>query len=442
MAVFTPSLRLAHTPLLGLAMLMWGTVMSWANNGQVDFVTLDGKSRGTEDFLISTWSQSAYMDWVAQNVTHLGETGFHLTLNETASGDLEGAEIQSAAISDQGVWSWLAQAPDLDDGAVFAMFLYRADHNNDPWLEFDFEFLQGDTTRVQLAVHMEDENGTYYTSKEIIDLGFDASAGMHLYEFDVTDGHTNFLIDNQIVWTADASVMSTPVWVNGEMKAFASLWAAVTKPDWAGVWDYSGVPMVGEFNGMGTPDHGLFSQTQEVTYDVGRDSRTGLYNYDLTGSDGNDKLIGDKRADDLFGHAGMDVLFGNAGRDQLSGGDGDDILDGGTSHDILDGGAGDDVLKGGAHFDKLTGGTGADTFIFSGADISHDTITDFSLAEGDILDATALDLSNSRDLSLITASDNVYLLTLSDGTEIAEIHDKDNDILTLDMLIASDALFF
>jgi beta-glucanase (GH16 family) len=41
------------------------------------------------------------------------------------------------------------------DGAVFGMFTYRADHFNDPWIEFDFEFVGADTTKVRLNIHME-----------------------------------------------------------------------------------------------------------------------------------------------------------------------------------------------------------------------------------------------------------------------------------------------
>ncbi len=64
------------------------------------------------------------------------------------------------------------------------------------------------------------------------------------------------------------------------------------------------------------------------------------------------------------------MLFGIAGDDTLYGDDGNDIL------------------KGGSGVDTLNGGSGADTFILSHTDI--DTIEDFSVAEGDIMDVSQL----------------------------------------------------
>jgi Ca2+-binding RTX toxin-like protein len=77
------------------------------------------------------------------------------------------------------------------------------------------------------------------------------------------------------------------------------------------------------------------------------------------------------------GGAGNDVLTGGAGADHLNGGGGNDVIKGNAGGDFLFGGAGDDTL---------TGGTGADTFTFNLADTGKDKVTDFKLAEGDILE--------------------------------------------------------
>jgi Ca2+-binding RTX toxin-like protein len=76
-----------------------------------------------------------------------------------------------------------------------------------------------------------------------------------------------------------------------------------------------------------------------------------------------------------------------------------DILTGTIKADSLSALAGNDTLIGGAGSDKLTGGKGADTFSFSNSDFftenatgdlvfnkTADTITDFKLIEGDVLD--------------------------------------------------------
>jgi serralysin len=70
------------------------------------------------------------------------------------------------------------------------------------------------------------------------------------------------------------------------------------------------------------------------------------------------------------------------------------ILTGNNANNVLDGGKGDDILIGGLGSDTLKGGLGADVFkwgaddVVSPGDVSSntDTITDFSLAQGDQLD--------------------------------------------------------
>ncbi|MFN7114792.1 MAG: type I secretion C-terminal target domain-containing protein [Alphaproteobacteria bacterium] len=65
---------------------------------------------------------------------------------------------------------------------------------------------------------------------------------------------------------------------------------------------------------------------------------------------------------------------------------GNDYLEGGNGNDWLFGQEGNDTLYGGAGDDVLWGGSGADTFMFKAGDAGVDTIKDFSLAEGDVLD--------------------------------------------------------
>ena len=59
-------------------------------------------------------------------------------------------------------------------------------------------------------------------------------------------------------------------------------------------------------------------------------------------------------------------------------------LIGGRNNDSLNGNAGNDTLWGGSGNDILTGGAGRDTFVY-GANEGTDTITDYSFADGDIL---------------------------------------------------------
>ena len=78
---------------------------------------------------------------------------------------------------------------------------------------------------------------------------------------------------------------------------------------------------------------------------------------------------------DATGNANANQLMGNKGDNGLSGMDGNDRLFGGQGFDTLTGGAGDDVLG---------GGSAADVFIFADG-FGTDQITDFLLADSDIL---------------------------------------------------------
>lgn len=62
----------------------------------------------------------------------------------------------------------------------------------------------------------------------------------------------------------------------------------------------------------------------------------------ITGTAGNDRLVGSGDADDIDGLALNDQLFGKGGADTLTGGPGKDRLDGGQGADAMAGGAGDD----------------------------------------------------------------------------------------------------
>ncbi|MBI1408174.1 MAG: RTX toxin, partial [Caulobacter sp.] len=69
---------------------------------------------------------------------------------------------------------------------------------------------------------------------------------------------------------------------------------------------------------------------------------------------------------------------------------------GGGGVDTIDGGAGADRIIGGTGNDLMTGGLGADTFVILQESVGNpvlevDNIFDFSTAQGDILDLSAID---------------------------------------------------
>ena len=108
---------------------------------------------------------------------------------------------------------------------------------------------------------------------------------------------------------------------------------------------------------------------------------------------------------DGTGNALANTLTGNAGNNHLSGLGGKDTIGGGNGNDTIAGGLGSDLL---------TGGTGADTFVFNSmtdsklAAKSRDVIKDFSTAQGDKVDVSAIDANSvtagSQEFSFIGTS--------------------------------------
>jgi Ca2+-binding RTX toxin-like protein len=83
------------------------------------------------------------------------------------------------------------------------------------------------------------------------------------------------------------------------------------------------------------------------------------------------------------------------------------VLVGTTGNDVLTGGPGNDTLTGGLGADTLTGGLGADTFIYRAladstwAISGRDRITDFSSAQGDKIDLSALETASGESFTFI-----------------------------------------
>jgi VCBS repeat-containing protein len=157
--------------------------------------------------------------------------------------------------------------------------------------------------------------------------------------------------------------------------------------------------------GNGTDVVTYASATQAITANLntgiatgeGEDS-IGLVE-NLIGSGYDDVLTGSTGANSIWGGNGLDTIDGGDGLDRLYGEDGSDTLYGGVGSDILDGGAGDDFIYGGIGNDTLTGGSGADRFVFLAESfttpLQTDTILDFNVSDGDVLDMSAIDANAS-----------------------------------------------
>ncbi|WP_225770998.1 calcium-binding protein [Inquilinus sp. Marseille-Q2685] len=158
----------------------------------------------------------------------------------------------------------------------------------------------------------------------------------------------------------------------------------------------------------------------------GNDRLSGFGGNDtLSGGLGDDILNGGTGADRLSGGAGIDTASYYAGTagvavnlvtgagsggeaqgdrlaeiENLSGSQGNDSLVGDTWANTLLGWNGNDVLAGAGGRDILTGGAGADRFVYGSAAQSvvganADRITDFSHAQGDRIDLSAIDANTA-----------------------------------------------
>ncbi|MGY3572741.1 retention module-containing protein [Vibrio paucivorans] len=122
---------------------------------------------------------------------------------------------------------------------------------------------------------------------------------------------------------------------------------------------------------------------------------------------------------------GIELRAGD-GDDRIEGGDGDDQLFGGAGDDTLIGGAGNDILIGGLGSDILTGGSGHDTFKWTTDSVDEgttDTITDFSVNDGDAIDLRDVitDLKDTPMEDLLSAIGDKIEAKVVDGTDDVEL---------------------
>ncbi|MBI4183883.1 MAG: hypothetical protein HY521_07815 [Proteobacteria bacterium] len=108
-------------------------------------------------------------------------------------------------------------------------------------------------------------------------------------------------------------------------------------------------------------------------------------------------------------------MTGTAGNDVMVGGRGDDTLDGGAGSDTLIGGAGDDLFIYDAADLRIVGGAGTDTLKVTGGDLDHTAIPDLKMTGIEKIDLSGggnntLTLS---DLDLLHMTDADHTLTVA-----------------------------
>ncbi len=156
---------------------------------------------------------------------------------------------------------------------------------------------------------------------------------------------------------------------------------------------------------------------------------------DITGTIGNDTIVGTAVTDTLNGAGGNDLIFGygsamgtigqpppvidpagggaldndsligGVGNDTVRAGGGNDTVDGGVGLDQLFGDDGNDSIDGGAGTDKMTGGAGNDTFA---VDTAADLVTELAAGGDDrILSSVSLTIAANVETLQLAGAANI-----------------------------------
>ena len=155
------------------------------------------------------------------------------------------------------------------------------------------------------------------------------------------------------------------------------------------------------------------------------------------GNDASDHVTGTNHNDIIYGRSGNNVLNGRGGNDNLIGGADNDTLYGGTGNDRLSGLQGNDTLYGVAGNDRLIGDAGADKFDLRTDLSGTNTITDFTLSDGDRIRidtpaatettwaAAGLAVRDSgADAHIVSASDPARIYAILEGIDHSHLADN------------------
>lgn len=163
-------------------------------------------------------------------------------------------------------------------------------------------------------------------------------------------------------------------------------------------------------------DVGIYSIKVTAT-DQGGLTATHTFQFEIESASGGGSITGDGDDNTLNGTNGNDTIFGLAG------------------NDTIDGGGGDDNIYGDIGSDTLTGGLGLDRFTFETATAftGVDTVTDFSISDGDKINLT--DILDSFDMLQDSIDDFVSLSVNSGNTTLSVDRDGTGSTYTMQAVV-------
>ncbi len=260
------------------------------------------------------------------------------------------------------------------------------------------------------------------------------------------------------------TLMGNSAVFEGVVRAFGDSTLADLQVDVLAIADtFSSVNMVFTTASEGEPDPlrdpdvirmgGL--RTDRITTGSGDDWAFGLAGRDTLDLGAGDNTAFGGLGDDIIrGGSGHDWFFGGAGKDRLELGDGNNIGFGGLGADTILSGAGNDAIDAGLGADSVNAGNGDNTFRLggigtlgdgndryvagSGADwyllagvFDNDTVTGFSIAQGDRLAGFAGDYASDAGLQTLNGTvislfrpagaPNDLVVTMTEAGEVSQL---------------------
>lgn len=165
-------------------------------------------------------------DWRREHVALRGD-GLVITLAPGAGGEkpYSSGEIFSHEEFTNGYFEARMRVP-RGDGVVTGLFTFTRPQGRGSWHEIDMEIVGRDTRVLELAYHVEGR-----PNKQLIELSFDASEGLHTYAFEWRPDAIRFFVDNQLVHEARGARVER---MAGGQRFFVNLWGTERLHRWAG----------------------------------------------------------------------------------------------------------------------------------------------------------------------------------------------------------------
>lgn len=199
-----------------------GTVLNEMNEN-ADMAADFRKGTSTYFFPSGPWMNGGVFDcgWTSSNIKFTDAMEITITNDSSSTYNYLSGEYRTREKYGYGYYE-CSMMPIKADGVDTGFFMYTGPSDGDPWDEIDFEFLDYDTTKVQLNYYTDGVGGHEY----MLDLGFDASEGYHTYGFDWQPDRITWYVDGVARYSATENLPTNPG------KIMVNAWPGIGVDEW------------------------------------------------------------------------------------------------------------------------------------------------------------------------------------------------------------------